>query len=490
MGRSHALLILLIVLTLALRLLIAFSQDSPSYDTYSTLFQAEHIRETGLPSFEEPTTGRVRLFSPLYAYLFAGLSVIIPPLLLAKLLPNLLAVSLIPISFAIAQQLTRTRWIALVTGFFAAFVPMLFQSHLNAAPQLSVVLPVSALLLLSLFTIETKPFAAFVITAFLVLLSPLAWLFVAAYGIYILILFTERMRFEDAYVDIALFSFGLAFWYSLLIFKRALIVHGFSALTGNLPAVIHEASFTEFSFLSMIYAVGLVPIALACLAIYHNTFETRSRKVFLITALVLVVLLSTTIRLIPLRTGLLFLSLAFILLSAPGLLQLSRWIRRTRFSWMHHWIAGGLLLLFILTSLLPALAGGIRPLNGPDEHELAAYAWLRDQPTGVVLARPESGAVIRHLASQPVLAEPSYLLIRDAEQFLADIDHVYTGIVVPDVVATIIEHNISYIMLGPLENAVYDDLGVLVRDECFPILFSQGTVIIYGNTCRTREVRR
>lgn len=490
MGRSHILLILIVIVTLVLRLLIAFTQNSPSYDTYGVLLQAESIRETGLPDYTDPITGRVRLFSPVYAYLFAALSFLIDPLLLAKLLPNLFAVALIPITYAIAQQLTRTRWVSLITSAFAAFVPMLFQSHLNAAPAMSLIIPASALLLLTLLMIESRPGWAFFMTALLILISPLSWLFVTAYGVYILILFTERMRFEDAYIDIALFSFGLAFWYSLLIYKRALITHGFSALMGNLPSVVHEASFAEFSFLSMIYAVGLVPVALACFAIYHNTFETRSRKVFLITSLALVALLFTSIKLVPLKTGLLFLSLAFIMLSAPGLLQLSRWVRRTRIQWSHHWIVGGLLILFVLTSLLPAIAGGIRPLNGPDRHELAAYEWLREQPPGIVLARPESGYVIRYLANQSVLAEPSYLLVPNAERFLSDIDEVYTGIVVPDVVDTVNTYNISYIILGPLENAMYDDLGVLVRDACFPILFSEGTVVIYGSSCETREVRR
>ena len=50
--------------------------------------------------------------------------------------------------------------------------------------------------------------------------------------------------------------FLLALWYTLIVYKEPLQRYGFSLLSESLPLSVREATFAQFTFLAMIYAVG------------------------------------------------------------------------------------------------------------------------------------------------------------------------------------------------------------------------------------------
>jgi hypothetical protein len=384
---------LLTLLVLAVRLSIAFSVEAPSYTSYFTVMQAEEILHKGTPLFEDPLTQRNHAFNPLFYYVVACFLFFVPETLLLKLLPNIAMVALIPLVYFISFNITKSRGVSLISAFFAAFAPILFTSFLNEATPLSFTLPMLAALLLALLEIEKYPITCLLFTILLTLLSPLVWLMLAAYILYVLILTSEQLAVKAPYMEMALLTFLFASWYTLVTYKEALFREGFAILYGSVPQTVRAAMFSEFTLLAMIYAVGVLPLAFGSYALYHNAFEQRVRKIFLIGAFTLAALAAALLQLIPLTVALLLLSLGFILLSAPALHTMLLFLKKTRLPSATPVILTVIVAFFILTSLLPALSTGIWPQSSPTQDELTAVAWLRGESKeeATILFRPKNG---------------------------------------------------------------------------------------------------
>lgn len=475
------------LLAFALRLVVSFQVAEPSYESYFTLLQADTIHETWLPRFEDPYSygGRTYAFTPLYHYVMAFPLLLLPDALAVKILPNLFMILLIPLIYLLGHAITKNRQAALIAAFFAGFAPAIFTSGINEATTLSLALPVVAATLLALLELQERPVRALLLLTFLTLLSPLIWLFVFAILLYLAILAAERIRIQGAYLEVALFTFLIASWYTLIIYKDALALHGFGLLTQSLPESVRAATFGQFTPLAMVYAVGLVPLGLAGISLYHATFQQRSQKVLFVASFGLVALLVAAFQLIPLSLALVLLGLLFTVLAAPGYHAALLYLRRTRFAWAPRLVIAAGLLLFILTSLLPAIVAGLYPGSSPTADELDAMAWLRTQPEGsVILAAPKSGFLINREAERRYVADEEYLLIRYPDAVLADIDAVYTGVSAVSVVDLLERYGVTHIIIGPAENERYADFGaILENEECFPRLWRRSRLFILGVRC-------
>ncbi len=487
MKRALLFLVLLTLFTLVLRLAISFTAEAPSYESYATLLQAETIRETGLPRFHDALSygGRSYAVSPAYYYLVALLTLFLPASLVLKLLPNILLVLLIPLAYLVGYAVTKNRAISLLTAFFAAFSPLLFTSYLNEAVPMTLALPVAVATLLGLLHLDERPKTALLLLALLILISPVAWLFLAAYALFLLILAAERIPISPRHIEAGLFAVLLAAWYGLITYKEALYRYGFAILSASLPEAARQASFAEFTLLSVLYGVGVVPLALGSLALYHNAFEQRTRRVFLIGSWALVALLVTAFRIVPLRFGLTLVSISFVLLSAHGLAVIAGYTRKTRFPALQGWIIAGLLLLFLLSSLFPAVAQGIYPQPSPVAEELEAMRWLRAEtsPDALVAAAPQSGFLLNHEARRAYIADTAYLLIPNPDGILGDIDLIYTT---PSTVAAterLGRYKATHILIGPREHARYPEFGAIMEDPCFPTIYETPRVAIKAVNC-------
>jgi hypothetical protein len=68
--REYWIVALIFVLVLATRLLFIIPAKSFDYEAYDVLRQAEHIKEAGMPLFNDPLSysGRTSIFPPLFYY--------------------------------------------------------------------------------------------------------------------------------------------------------------------------------------------------------------------------------------------------------------------------------------------------------------------------------------------------------------------------------------------------------------------------------------
>ncbi len=478
-------LLLLMLLVLALRLVVSYQVAEPGYKSYFTLLQAEQIREHGVPRYSDPNSyeGRRYAFDPAYYYLVAFFTLFLPATLVLKVLPNLLLTLLIPIVYLIGHALTKNRGVSLFAALCVAFIPSLFTLGINEATPLTLALPLFAATLLAILSLEQHPTVAMLSTALLTLVSPLVWILLIAEVLYFFILSAERLKITTSYLELAFVTFLMSAWYTLITYKEALFRYGIAILGKSLPATVRAATFQQFTLLTMLYAVGIVPLALGSLALYR-LFEQRNRNVLFIATIGLVVLLLGVLHLLPLNLTLLLLSLLFTLLAAPGLHSLLLSFRRTKFSWAAHPTLFLLLILFLLTSFLPSLVSGLYPGSSPTPNELAAMDWLAQQPRGVVLAVPKEGFLINERAHQPYVADEAYLLIQNPDEVLTDIDEAYTTPRTVGAVALMEKYRVKWILIGPSENARYPEFGAILKDKsCFPVVYRNPLVTILQVNC-------
>src|SRR3989344_5255894 len=101
-------LIFIFIITLGARLYLAYGTPYFSAgEAYFQLRQVEHIKSTGFPLYHDPLSygGRTFVFLPLFQYVLAFFSLFMPLAAAAKIIPNLLASSMVIIAFLITRKL-------------------------------------------------------------------------------------------------------------------------------------------------------------------------------------------------------------------------------------------------------------------------------------------------------------------------------------------------------------------------------------------------
>ena len=100
-------LIVLCVGVLLLRVMLSFLATEFNYDSYFSLRQVEHIKSTGLPLYQDPLSysGKTQLFAPLFYYILAFFSLVIPLEIVAKVIPNIFAVLIMALVYFMSLKI-------------------------------------------------------------------------------------------------------------------------------------------------------------------------------------------------------------------------------------------------------------------------------------------------------------------------------------------------------------------------------------------------
>jgi len=220
-------------------------------------------------------------------------------------------------------------------------------------------------------------------------------------------------------------------------------------------------------------------------AIYNSLFEYRSKKIFLIMSLGLSTITAAILKLLPLNTSIILISLTFILLGANGLKYTYDYLKKTKFDYLTNPIIALIVILFLLTSFFPAIISGVTQKVGPRAEELSACRWLRNNTpkNSVILASPKEGFLIKDEAERTTLLDNNYLSTTNAEEILSDIEKVYTSRFETPTIEVTDKYSINYVYLGPGAHEEYHKLGVLINSDCFKKVFDNNIVNIYEVEC-------
>ncbi len=473
----------------ALRLFIAFSAEGFAGDeAYFHLRQIEHIRSTGLPLFEDPLSygGRAYFFSPLFHYVVAGSSFLFPVEAAGKIIPNLFAVLVMLLVYGIAFRVAKHEGVAVFTAVFSAFVPVWF------GQTISTLSPATLGVLLLFFVVyawlrSNEVRWRFLYLAGLLLFAfvhPIVLVFVLGLVLYLLLVLVERLRVEQAELEMALFSIVFVLWSQFLLYKKFILAHGPAVVWQNIPPGLLSSLFSDITVLTALYQIGILPVLYGVFVAYRYVFRRKNRMAYFMISFALAAGIVLWFRLVPLRLGLVLLGLFLMVLFSKWVKFFLDYIPTTRFPRWKFAFVFSLIMVFVLTSVIPSLGEAYAmQRQAPSQGMLRAFGWIRAN-TGsdaVVVAGVDEGHRVAALMGRKNVVDTHFLLQRDARQRVHDVNRIFTTPLGVEAIQLMDRYGASVIMLSPgtRRSLKIDGLAYAEPSRCFARTFSEEGYVVF-----------
>lgn len=487
MKRNSWILLAIISLTLILRLSLAFAIPNFTYESYFHLRHIEYIASHGLPLYHDPLSygGRTLIFLPAYHYLFAFFSLFFPLETIAKLLANLLLVSLIPLVYLLAKKLTQKENPSLFSAFLAAFIPFLWQP--NSLSPVQLFLPLALLALYSLISLNRKEFIYLYLFSFflLSLTSSATFLVVIGLLLYLLLSKIEEKKIPPEELELALFSLFFFLWLQFLFFKNILLAEGPRFIWQNIPSPLIAQYFPRFSILHSLLLVGLVPLLTGIYVLYKSFFREKNRHLFLFFSLALSTILLFILNLIELKITLLFLSLIFAIIFSQYSQLFAAYLKRTKLDQFKIPVLILIILLFLLTAVYPSLSFALEQ-STPSPEEIKAFLWLRENapPDAAVLTSLGEGHLLTYLSRRKNFMDDQFSLIKKVETRFDHLNSLFTTPYQTQAINLLNQYNLTYLFISPQAKKEYNlTLPPYLDEKCFELVYSN-VVWIYKAKCQ------
>ena len=410
MERNTKILIALFAGVVFIRLVLAFSMPTFTYESYFHLRQVDHILDEGLPQYYDGFSygGREMRFLPFFHYFMAFFGLFLPLEIVAKIMPNLLISSLVITSYLISRKIFHHETGALLAAFIAGFLPILF--HTNSFIVTTLFVPLTFLVIYAFLNLQERAekdhppkylYFYMVSFLFLSLTSPLAALLLIGFGIYILLSLLEGKKINRAEIEIMFFSLFLFLWVQFLFFKESLLEEGWSFLWQNVPSGIIAQYFPKFSLAEALVLVSIIPFLAGAVVVYRSLFQIKNQKAFLLISLVIAATLLTWLRLIRFRQSLAFFSVILAILFSSFYLDLEKYFHKTKLAQYQRYLLPTILSLLLISTVLPAINAALLQ-ERPSEEEIGAFRWLwENSPVDtVIVATLDEGHLITYYAQR------------------------------------------------------------------------------------------
>ena len=475
--KEHKWLLAIFIITLSIRLILAFTVPNFTYDSYFHLRQVEHITEQGWPLYQDDLSygGREMLFLPFFHYLMAAFNLLLPLELVAKIIPNLLLASLTVIIYLIGKHISAQNSPApLFSAFIAGFLPILFST--NAFTVEALFLPLLFVTIYAFLNIDKKKSIYLYIGSFLILslTSPATALLILGFGIYLLLSFIEKKRTNRAEIELILFSVFFFVWTQFLFFKDTFLEKGVTFLWQNIPSTLILQYLPKLSISESIVLVSIVPFLTGIYVVYRSLFQLKNKKIFLLISFAVSTTLFTWFRIIPFRLSLAFFGLILAILFASFYNEVIAFSKKTKFSKSKNFISLGLLGLLIITMCYPAINTALQQ-ETPQEEEIRTFLWISNNApeNAGVLALLEEGHLVTYYSKRKNLIDDQFGNIKDVEKKFKDYTSLFQSPFQTQAISILDEYKIDYLVLTTRAQEKYKMKRFKFQvNECFEKVYS------------------
>lgn len=492
MFKTRDWLIIIFSATLLLRLILAFSMPTFTYDSYFHLRQVEHITETGLPLYHDPLSygGRSYVFLPLFHYLAAFVDVFLPLELLAKILPNLLMASLTLIVYGIAHRITPSETPALLSSLIAGILPILYTPS-YFGPQ-ALFLPLIFLSTYFFLQLTTKTnlylfLITFILSSFT---SAASFLMLIGFLIYLLLSRVEHKKIGRGEVEVIVFSLFVYVWIQFMFYKDLLLSEGIGFVWQNVPSSIIAQYFPKIALTTAMLLVGIIPFFTGIVVVYQSLFTLRNMRLLLLMSLVISTTILTWLRLLPFTLSLSFFGIVLAILFSSGYASASQYLSKTKITWLPQRITI-LTVALLVVSTLPLSFYYAFDQHVPTAEEVAAFASLsRNTPASAgIISLLEEGSLVSYAAGRRNFMDEIFVGVSDVDKRFSDLNAVYTTPFQTEALRILNEYKYNYLVLTPKARNTYGikNFGYLNAD-CFERVYKNETRI-YISRCVLQEVK-
>lgn len=471
-------LIGIFVLVLLLRLILAFSNEGFTYESYFHLRQVEQITERGFPSYDDQLSfgGRNHRFLPGFHYLMAIFSLFLPLEFAAKLIPNLLISSLVIIVYLISGLITKNKTGQLFSAFIVGLLPILFKTG-SFTPE-SLFLPLIFVCIYSFLKIEQKKFQYIYVLSFLLisLVSSAAFLLIIGFLIYLILSFLEGKKISQPELEVMLFSLVFFIWIQFLFFKNLLLEQGVKFVWQNIPVQIIQQYFPKFSVLQAIVLVSAIPFLTGVYVVYRSLFKFKTTTFFLLISLVISTSALAWFRLIKFELSLAFFGIILAILFSSFYEEVIKFLPSTKMAHLQRDLTIAVFCILLLSMIFPAVSTSITQ-EIPSAIDIAAFQWLKDgiPEDSKVAALLEEGHLITYYAKKKNVMDDQFGLVGNIENRFSDLGDVFTTNLQTHAIGLFDKYSVGYIVFSERakERFHYSNFQY-ITPECYERVYDEG----------------
>jgi hypothetical protein len=487
-------IIIIFFIVLGIRLYFAF--QTPYFsdaESYYSLRQVEYITAHGVPDLTNSysSTDDFEVVSPFFYYLLAFFNLFLPLNIVGKLIPNILASTIIIFVYLISNQITKNNYVARITAILSIFVPIFFIETFNSVNPFSLIIPVFLALIYCFINInKNKEFVFFYVwLIFLFSITHISvYIFIFGLFIYFIILKIEKIKIDKREIEILLFSVFLVFWSQFILFKQAFLSYGPSFLISNISAQYSFQTFLDVNIFEGLFKVGFFMLLVGFYVFYQYSFVEKKKNLYLLFSFIILLVLFYWFEFIPLNFLLIFSSIIFYLLFSQFFKNFLIYINKMRVVRYEKFFLAAIILLFIITTVVPTFYYIDKKLeNTYTDDEINVLKWLNENSSmdSVILSTYIEGDLIAHIAKRKNVIDNNILFSRNIEQRLEDIEEIYTTSFFVNGQKLLNKYDIDYILVSPRIFDYYDVNNFKLADniDCIRPVYKQGDVILYKSSC-------
>lgn len=487
-------LIFLFLAVVTLRLVISFQTALPDYEAYDELRQIESISHTGKPLYDDPLSyeGRERVFPPLFHYILWLFSLVLSPIVAIKIIPNIFAAAIVFPVFYLTKFMTSKKIFAFVSACFAGIVPAALLLGINDASTES--LSITLLFTAAFFFLKSrksgKHLNYFLTTiVIMALVDSIGAVLLAAMIIFIALQKIERITVRPKEIELLWFYLFFTGWITLIIYKKALIAHGASVIWQNIPLLEASNLFSRITLLEAVSATGLVPLIAGVWGLYYALSNTQMKSTILLSGIMAASIMLLWFRLIPLRAGLLILSISLCVITGYLFMLVYEYMKNTKVSKFSFVPLIIFSLIFIIIAV-PQYAS--YQDNSPSIDSVSVLRKAQNLgKDAVILSIPQEGSFVSYMTSSKNVMDEDYLLTSRVEERYEDVTSIYREFFKTQAIATMEKYGAKYLFVSEktLEETKVEKLQ-FIDDSCFVPITQQGSAALYELTCSLRGGRR
>jgi hypothetical protein len=492
--RKKYLLIIIFIIVLELRLFFAFQTSEFSDDNaYLVLRNVENIKQTGLPIFNDDLSYHSDnvVASPVFYYLIAFFNTFIPLTWVAKILPNLLASTIVFVVYLLGMKLTRDRNASLFAAFLSGFVPIFFIETINSVSVFSLVIPLVLYGFYSFIMIgsDDSYIYHFIVTiAILSFTHPSVFIVLFGLFVYMIMMKSESIDTKHVELEVIIVSAFFVLWSQFLIYKEAFLELGLNVIWQNLPQELLAKYFTQIDILSGIFLIGTIPVYFGVHTLYQYILEKKSRYMFFFVSYVLPIFFLLWFKLITPTIGLIFIGAILVVIASVYFHEYMIFWSKSKLAKFKGLIVTGIIIAFAITTFVPTISQSWEKINEvPSDALIESLETLKQvsKTDGIVLAPLERSHLVQFYSDRRTYLDEDFLLIPEVNQKFADYSKIYTSIYETDALRLLTKYNIKYILFTPeLKREFQIEKIAYVNDEnCFDLFFSKDDVELYEVLC-------
>lgn len=478
---------LLFLAVVVIRIALAFSSPYFDYDSYFHIRQIESIKETGLPVFNDTLSygGGFFIFSPVFHYIMAFFSFLIPISIVGKIIPNIAFALLIPLAYYIAKEITGKQRLALIAPVVVAFMPVLWSSVFSVDP-ISFAIPAIFAAFYFLSKEEGKSnihkFLFFITLA--CFLSPLTIFAIPIIWIYILFLKIEKEKIEETLLESAAFSTFLILLVQFIFYKNSILINGANIIWQNIPAQLIQNYFTNIGVLDIIAYIGILPFIFGLYEIYIFSFEKKERAASLFIGLAIFTGFLMWLKLIQLQTGMILLGMGISVIFCDSIRHFMDYFQKIRFNKVRL-VMIAIIVIFLFSASIPAFSYFLEAKkNIPNQDEMKAFLWLEENGGSPIIAAVNDGFAINAISKKSNVIDRNFLMTPYAEERLRDVSLFYSTNFETQAMEVLDKYHAKYIFFGKNVKKEFNATELGFQDKkCFAKFFESNDIKIYKTWC-------